>query len=149
MKQVLNCNRELGFWGPWITERTLSLAEADNGATLLDVHGGHFLACFIEAMGESFASVSAVMETRFPDYQVTPASGEPPKSDETFKRTCEDNIAISGTLKSGAVASLHFRSGLSTTKPGRTPFLWLIDGTEGTIKAEDDDLQLEKPSEIY
>ncbi len=109
------------------------------GATLLDIQGGHFLACFIKALGEDFASVNAVMQTRFPDYQVTPAFGEPPTSDETFKRTSEDNIAIAATLKSGTVASLHFRSGLSTTKPGRTPFIWLIDGTEGTIKVEDND----------
>lgn len=103
------------------------------------MQGGHFLACFIEALGEGFSSVSAVMQTRFPHYQVTPGMGEPPTSDETFERTCEDNIAIAGTLHSGAVASLHIRSGLSTTKPGRVPFVWLIDGTEGTIRVEDDD----------
>lgn len=35
--------------------------------------------------------------------------------------------------------SFHFRSGLSTHNKGQKPFLWLIDGEDGTIKVEDDE----------
>jgi predicted dehydrogenase len=51
-------------------------------------------------------------------------------------RICEDQLAFSGTLDSGAVVSFHFRAGLSAAAPGRVPFEWIIDGEKGTIKIE-------------
>lgn len=41
----------------------------------------------------------------------------------------EDQVAVIGTLKAGAVASLHFRGGLSRG----TNFLWEINGTDGDL----------------
>lgn len=53
-------------------------------------------------------------------------------------RTSEDQLAFTGTLKSGAVVSFHLRSGLSAAKPGRVPFEWLIDGEDGSIRLAGD-----------
>src|SRR5258706_321661 len=41
-----------------------------------------------------------------------------------------DQVAIMGTLASGATANVHFREGLV----GGTGFLWEINGTDGTIQ---------------
>jgi predicted dehydrogenase len=43
--------------------------------------------------------------------------------------TAEDQVAVTGTLAGGAVASVHFRGGRSRG----TNLLWEINGTEGDI----------------
>jgi hypothetical protein len=40
-----------------------------------------------------------------------------------------DQIAVTGILESGAVASIHFRGGMAHG----TNFLWEINGTEGDL----------------
>ena len=43
--------------------------------------------------------------------------------------TAEDQIAVSGVLDGGAIASVHFRGGMSTG----TNLLWEINGTAGDL----------------
>lgn len=57
-----------------------------------------------------------------------------------MRQTSATQVAFSGTLKSGAVASFHFRAGISKKNEGQTPFLWLIDGEEGSIRVESSDV---------
>jgi len=45
-------------------------------------------------------------------------------------KTAPDQIAVIGTLTSGAIASLHIREAVA----GGTGFLWEINGTEGTLR---------------
>lgn len=81
-----------------------------------------------------FASVSATFASLYPEAEIIDNSGKP--TGQRVARTNEDQIAFSGTLKSGVVVSFHFRAGLSDAKPGRVPFVWVIDGEESTIKVE-------------
>ena len=45
--------------------------------------------------------------------------------------TAEDQVAISGLLEGGAVATVHYRGGFSRG----TNFRWEINGSEGDIVA--------------
>jgi predicted dehydrogenase len=45
-------------------------------------------------------------------------------------KTAPDQIAVIGTVKSGATASVHIREAVA----GGTGFLWEISGTDGTLR---------------
>lgn len=90
---------------------------------------------FTDALGD-FTSVSATLANQYPTASVIGASGSP--TGETIAQTTHHQVAFTGTLASGAVATFHFRAGLDSTKPGRTPFVWLIDGEDGSIRVESD-----------
>jgi predicted dehydrogenase len=49
-------------------------------------------------------------------------------------KTAPDQIAVIGTLKSGATASIHLREAVA----GGTGFLWEINGSEGTLRISAD-----------
>src|SRR5205807_7622211 len=49
---------------------------------------------------------------------------------ERIVKTAPDQIAVIGTLKSGAIASVHVREAVA----GGTGFLWEINGTDGTLR---------------
>lgn len=127
------CPTELGYWGPLLTERGAYLKDADSGASFLDIALGHFLAGMLAALGD-FASVSATLATLYPSAALVDDAGKP--TGETVARDAEDQVAFTGTLKSGAVVAVHFRAGLSAAAPGRVPFEWIIDGEQGTLKVE-------------
>jgi hypothetical protein len=48
----------------------------------------------------------------------------------TIPKTAPDQLAITGRLPGGAVASMHFRGGALRT----TPLLWEIDGTRSALR---------------
>jgi predicted dehydrogenase len=72
-------------------------------------------------LGE-FADVSAVSDLRRPLITIE-------KSGEQIVKTAADQIAVIGTLTSGATASIHVREAVA----GGTGFLWEINGTDGTL----------------
>jgi predicted dehydrogenase len=49
---------------------------------------------------------------------------------EQIVKTAADQIAVIGTLTSGATASVHIREAVA----GGTGFLWEINGTDGTLR---------------
>jgi predicted dehydrogenase len=51
-------------------------------------------------------------------------------SREQITKTAPDQIAVIGTLTSGAIASVHVREAVA----GGIGFLWEINGTEGTLR---------------
>ena len=102
------------------------------GASFLDIAVGHFLTYFTFALGD-FTSVSSTLVSQWPTAPIV-VEGKP--TGETVRQTSATQIAFSGTLKSGAVASFHFRAGISSENAGQTPFLWLIDGEEGSLRVE-------------
>jgi predicted dehydrogenase len=69
----------------------------------------------------------------FRDLHATVATQRPAvrRSDtgEPVAMTAGDQIAVAGRLDGGAVASMHFRGGLSRG----TNFLWEINGTDGDL----------------
>jgi predicted dehydrogenase len=73
-------------------------------------------------LGE-FADLSAVSATRRPLITAE-------QSREQIVKTAVDQIAVIGTLTSGATASIHVREAVA----GGIGFLWEINGTDGTLR---------------
>lgn len=113
-------------WGPTFGDGGEYLLDRANGATLLSIPFGHTVDALAMVLGE-FTDVSATTATLRP--QVT---HEP--SGRTATMTAEDQIAVTGTLESGAVAAVHFRGGTSRA----TDFHWEINGTEGDLVVKAD-----------
>jgi len=73
-------------------------------------------------LGE-FADLSAVSDLRRPLITIE-------ETGEQIKKTAADQIAVIGTLMSGATASIHVREAVA----GGVGFLWEINGTDGTLR---------------
>src|SRR6184192_3557329 len=93
-----------------------------NGANVLTIPVGHSVDILNYVLGE-FAELSAISDLRRPLITI----------EETGRRvvkTAADQIAVIGTLTSGATASIHIREAVA----GGTGFLWEINGTDGTLR---------------
>lgn len=108
-------------WGPKFDTAGAYLLDRANGGTMLTIPFGHTIDALTMLLGE-FTDVSATMATRRPRV-VNKDTGE------TATMTVEDQIAVNGTLEGGAVASVHFRGGLSRG----INFHWEINGTDGDL----------------
>jgi predicted dehydrogenase len=93
-----------------------------NGANVLTIAVGHSLDILSYALGE-FAGLSAVSDLRRPLISIE-------ETGEQIVKTAADQIAVIGTLTSGATASVHVREAVA----GGTGFLWEINGTGGTLR---------------
>src|SRR5438309_5888741 len=94
------------------------MLDKTNGANMLTIAVGHSLDILNYVLGE-FADLSAVSDLRRPLITI----------EETGRRvvkTAADQIAVIGTLTSGATASIHVREAVA----GGTVFFWEINGTE-------------------
>lgn len=102
--------------------------------TLLDIIGGHVLDGFVYALGP-FTSVSATLAVQYPTAELVDQSGNP--TGKTIPQTSATQVAFSGTLANGAVASFHWRGGEDGGKAD-SPLLWVIDGEKGSIRVVSD-----------
>src|SRR5438067_11869976 len=93
-----------------------------NGANVLTIAVGHSLDTLNYVLGE-FAGLSAVADLRRPLITIE-------ETEEQIVKTAADQIAVIGTLTSGATASIHIREAVA----GGTGFLWEINGTGGTLR---------------
>src|SRR5258707_1083298 len=93
-----------------------------NGANLLTIAVGHSVDTLNHVLGE-FADLSAVSDLRRPLISIE-------ETGEQIAKTAADQIAVIGTLTSGATASIHVREAVA----GGTGFLWEINGTGGTLR---------------
>src|SRR5213078_805887 len=93
-----------------------------NGANLLTIPVGHSLDIPNYVLGE-FTDLSAVSNLRRPLITIE-------ETGERIVKTAADQIAVIGTLTSGATASVHVREAVA----GGTGFLWEINGTDGTLR---------------
>ncbi len=108
-------------WGADILDCYTYLLDRRNGASMLSIPFGHTMDAFCHTLGE-FAELSATFATRRPQVRHV-------ESGRWINSDVADQIAISGVLESGAVASVHFRGGLSRG----TNFRWEITGTDGDL----------------
>ncbi|KAK0211358.1 NAD-binding Rossmann fold oxidoreductase [Desarmillaria ectypa] len=124
-------------WGPTVYQGAEYLLKKDNGATLLDIPGGHFFEAFTYILGP-VDTLSATTVTQHSSSQVVDPDGTP--TGDVVSIDGPSQIAVSGTLKNGAVMSLHWRAGMETPAnvKAATPFLWVIDGTKGSVRIESD-----------
>src|SRR6266436_5785204 len=100
-----------------------------NGANVLTIAVGHSLDTLSYVLGE-FADLAAVSDLRRPLITIE-------ETGEQIVKTAADQIAVIGTLTSGATASIHIREAVA----GGTGFLWEINGTGGTLQITADAAQ--------
>jgi predicted dehydrogenase len=105
------------------------MLDKTNGANLLTIAIGHSLDTLNYVLGE-FANLSAVSDLRRPLITID-------ETGQQIVKTAADQIAIIGTLTSGATASIHIREAVA----GGTGFLWEINGTNGTLRITADAAQ--------
>lgn len=108
-------------WGATFADNSEYLLDRGNGATMLTIPFGHTIDALTMVLGE-FTEVTATTATRRP--QVPHA-----ETGRIASVTAEDQVALTGVLQQGPVASVHFRGGLSRG----TNFYWEINGTEGDL----------------
>jgi predicted dehydrogenase len=108
--------------GDVVIQPNVYMLDRNNGANLLTVAVGHSLDTLNHVLGE-FADLSAVSAIRRPLITAE-------QTRERIVKTAVDQVAIIGTLTSGATASIHVREAVA----GGTGFLWEINGTDGTVR---------------
>ena len=112
----------LSVLGGTVVQPNAYMLDKTNGANLLTVAFGHSLDILNYLLGE-FAELSAVSDLRRPLITIEGTG-------EKIVKTAPDQIAVIGTLTSGATASIHIREAVA----GGTGFLWEINGTAGTLR---------------
>jgi predicted dehydrogenase len=108
--------------GAVVVKPNAYMLDKTNGANLLTIAVGHSLDTLNYVLGE-FADLSAVSDLRRPLIGIE-------ETGEQIVKTAADQIAVIGTLTSGAIASVHVREAVA----GGTGFLWEINGTDGTLR---------------
>src|SRR5437879_10758506 len=108
--------------GDVVVQANAYMLEETNGANLLTIAVGHSLDLLNYVLGE-FADLSAVSNLRRPRITIE-------ETGEQIVKTAPDQIAVIGTLTSGATASVHIRE----TVAGGTRLLWEINSTGGTLR---------------
>src|SRR2546430_9266434 len=98
------------------------MVDKTNGANVLTFAVGHSLDILNYVLGE-FSDLSAVSDLRRPLITIQ-------ETGEQIVKTAADQIAVIGTLRSGATASVHIREAVA----GGTGVLWGINGNEGTLR---------------
>src|SRR5947207_10149259 len=98
------------------------MLDETNGANVLTIAVGHSLDLLNHVLGE-FADLSAESALRRPLITIE-------ETGEQIVKTAPDQIAVIGTLTSGATVSIHVREAVA----GGTGFLWEINGTDGTLR---------------
>jgi predicted dehydrogenase len=108
--------------GDVVVQANAYMLDETNGANLLTIAVGHSLDALSYLLGE-FAELSAVSSLRRPLARIK-------ETGEQLAKTAADQIAVIGTLTSGATASIHVREAVAAG----TGFLWEINGTRGTLR---------------
>src|SRR5947207_2761879 len=112
----------LSIPGDVVGQPNAYMLDRANGANLLTIPVGHSLDILNYVLGD-FADLSAVSDLRRPLITIE-------ETGEQIVKTAADQIAMIGTLRSGATASVHIREAVA----GGTGFLWEINGTDGTLR---------------
>src|SRR5438270_8245203 len=112
----------LSVLGDVVGQPNAYMLDKTNGANLLTIAVGHSLDILNYVLGE-FADLSAVSDLRRPLITIEETA-------EQVVKSAADQIAVIGTLRSGATASVHIREAVA----GGTGFLWEINGTDGTLR---------------
>jgi predicted dehydrogenase len=108
--------------GDAVVKQNAYMLDKANGANLLTIAIGHSLDTLNHVLGE-FAELSAMSDLRRPSIRIKGTG-------ESIVKSAPDQVALFGTLTSGATATVHIREAVA----GGTGFLWEINGTDGTLR---------------
>src|SRR6266704_3487820 len=112
----------LSIPGDVVGQPNAYMLDKANGANLLTIPVGHSLDILNYVLGE-FEELSAVSAVRRPLIAIEGTG-------EQIVKTAPDQVAVIGTLTSGATASIHIREAVA----GGIGFQWEINGTDGTLR---------------
>src|SRR2546425_8909943 len=112
----------LSIPGDVVVQPNAYMLDKTNGANVLTIAVGHSLDILNYVLGE-FTDLSAVSNLRRPLITIE-------ETGEQIAKTAADQIAVIGTLTSGAIASIHIREAVA----GGIGFQWEINGTDGTLR---------------
>ena len=112
----------LSLPGGVMVQANAYMLDSTNGANALTIAAGHSLDLLNYVLGE-FAELSALSDLRRPLITIQETGAQ-------VAKTAPDQIAVIGTLTSGATASVHVREAVA----GGIGFLWEINGTDGTLR---------------
>ncbi|WP_024796544.1 Gfo/Idh/MocA family protein [Tomitella biformata] len=125
-----------GPWGGPVGNRTEYLLDKTHGATMMTIIFGHLVDAFSYIVGD-LVEVNATTAVRNPMVLNT-------DSGELVPATAEDDIAVTGTLASGAIASLHLRGANAHS----SKMVWEINGTQGHLRIDGSGATLANPMKI-
>lgn len=108
-------------WGATVRRPSVYLLDRDNGATMLSIPFGHTIDALCHVLGE-FNGLTAILGHGRRE-AILEETGAP------FPMTAHDQVVVAGTLVGGAIASIHYRGGLSAG----LNFHWEINGDEGDL----------------
>jgi predicted dehydrogenase len=108
--------------GDVVVKPNAYMLDKANAANVLTVAVGHSLDTLNYVLGE-FADLSAVSDLRRPLITIEGTG-------QQIMKTAPDQVALIGTLTSGATVSVHVREAVA----GGIGFLWEINGTDGTLR---------------
>ena len=122
--QVLSCTLivSIRVWGATMDRPSAYLLDRANGATLLSIIGGHSIDALCFCLGE-FRELSATVATQRKQSALI-------ETGESLEMTAADQVLINGTLKNGAVVSIHIRGGMSRANYSSLE----INGTKGDLR---------------
>ncbi|SEO12479.1 Predicted dehydrogenase [Mucilaginibacter gossypiicola] len=109
------------YYGAFIDQSTAYAMDAKNGAGMIYSTFGNSIDALCYCLGE-FQELNATATTRRKTTTVV-------ETGEEIPMTVFDQIAVTGILESGAVATAHFRGGMFKG----TNFFWEINGTKGDL----------------
>jgi predicted dehydrogenase len=109
-------------WGQTVEPFNAYLNDRKNGATMLSIAVGHTADALCHCLGE-VGELSATMAMRRQSFAIAETAENKPMA-------ADDQVAVSGLLKSGAAFSIHYRGGVSRG----TNLLWEINGSEGDLQ---------------
>lgn len=110
------------LWGGSVSSAKAYTADVQMGATMLTIPVGHGADTFNWILGE-FASLNATTAQLRNSSKVV-------NTGDIIPFTGADQVAINGTLESGAVGTIHYRGGV----PRGYKLLWEINGSEGDLR---------------
>jgi predicted dehydrogenase len=116
----------LSVAGDVVSQANVYMLDRGNGANMLTVAAAHSLDTLNYVLG-AFADLSAVSAIRRP--LITAED-----THEQITKTAVDQMALVGTLRSGAAVSVHIREAVA----GGIGFFWEINGTDGTLQVTAD-----------
>ncbi len=108
-------------WGATFRPGGDYMLDRANGATMVTVPFAHTIDLLTMVLGE-FTALTATIGSRR-----TEARNQ--ETGEAKPMNAEDQVVLTGRMRTGAVASIHFRGGTSRG----TNFLWEINGTDGDL----------------
>src|SRR5437764_2807565 len=88
-------------WGPTVEPYNVYMNDKKNGATMLSIGLGHAADALCYCLGE-VQELSATMTVRRKTYTIA-------GTDESKPMNAEDQVGVTGLLKSGAAFSIHYR----------------------------------------